>query len=48
MGKNKYYLSNCCNMPIIWNFSTKADNKGLCTKCKNWATVIEKEIIVNV
>jgi len=48
MDKNKYYVSSCCNVPIIWNYSTKKDNTGLCTNCKEWATVIEKQIKVNV
>jgi len=34
------YQSNCCDAAIIWNYSSKSET-GLCTKCKEWATVVK-------
>ena len=38
------YKSNCCDAAIIWNYSSKSDT-GLCTKCKEWATVVKVDNI---
>ena len=33
--------SNCCGAAILWNVTTGDDQIGLCTDCKEWATVIK-------
>jgi len=47
--KRKYNVqSHCCKAPILWNVISNDEKTGICTKCKKWARVIEKESIVNV
>mgnify|MGYP003635962630 FL=1 len=33
--------SNCCGAAILWNVTTDDEQTGLCTDCKEWATVIK-------